>query len=330
MNEPVFLISAAYVFIIGLCVGSFLNVASLRALRGEEIVVKPSHCTKCGKNLKWYHNIPLFSYLFLGGKCGFCKEKISPQYPVVEFANGFLYLALFLMYGFSLKAFFLCTLVSFLILIAITDIKERVVFDFHTYPIIVLGLLYNIFKIGDCGILSSIFGIVLAFVFFEGFSRLVNLFLAGRAFGEGDTIIAMGIGAFFGWKILGVIILMSIILQVIVFVIPMFWGMVKAKKYKKISAFLLALFCIALAVYSKYLTFIYSTLWGSALFLAFLFSSVFWFTKVMWDDMKNKTEEELMAQAVPFGPALVLSAIIMIFFSDTINAFIKSYLAALI
>jgi leader peptidase (prepilin peptidase)/N-methyltransferase len=152
MSDPVFLMYAFYAFIIGLCVGSFLNVASLRALKGEEIVVTPSHCPKCGKDLKWYHNIPLFSYIFLGGKCGFCKEKISPQYPFVEFINGFLYLAIFLIYGISFKTLFLCILVSFFVLITITDIKERVVFDFHTYPVVILGLLYNIFKIGDCGI----------------------------------------------------------------------------------------------------------------------------------------------------------------------------------
>ncbi len=333
MNDPVFSILTVYfftiIFIIGLCVGSFLNVASIRALKDEEIVITPSHCPKCGKNLKWYHNIPLLSYLFLGGRCAFCKEKISIQYPIVEFINASLYLALFLLYGISLKTIFLCILISFFILIAITDIKERVVFDFHTYPVIVLGLLYNILGIGTCSILESIFGIALGFVFFEGISRVVNLFLAGRAFGEGDTIIAMGIGAFFGWKNLCIVIVMSFILQVMVFIIPMFRGMIKDKKYKKISALLLALVCIILAASSNYLTVIYSTLWGAILFLTFLFSSVIWFARVMWDDMKNKTEEELMATAVPFGPALVISTVILIFYGDIINGFIKNYLATL-
>jgi prepilin signal peptidase PulO-like enzyme (type II secretory pathway) len=140
----------------------------------------------------------------------------------------------------------------------------------------------------------------------------------------------MGIGAFFGWKVLCVVIAMSIILQVIAFIIPMFSGMIKAKKYKKISAFFLALVCIALAISSKNLTFIYSNPIASVLFLLFLFSGVFWFTKVMWDDMKNKTEEELMATAVPFGPALVLSATIMIFWGNAITTIIKNYLTTLI
>ncbi|UKI41233.1 MAG: prepilin peptidase [Candidatus Melainabacteria bacterium] len=77
-----------YIFVIGLCIGSFLNVVILRGLADESIVFPPSKCPKCLNKLKWYHNIPIFSYVFLRGKCAFCHEKISIQYPIIEFLNG--------------------------------------------------------------------------------------------------------------------------------------------------------------------------------------------------------------------------------------------------
>ncbi|GBF23570.1 prepilin leader peptidase PilD, partial [Candidatus Gastranaerophilus sp. (ex Termes propinquus)] len=95
----------------------------------------------------------------------------------------------------------------------ITDFKERVVFDWHTYPVIALGLAYNALSIGDVTVSESIWGIIGALLFFEIAARLGYLFAPTRAFGEGDTIIAMGFGAFFGWKILIYITIASILLQ---------------------------------------------------------------------------------------------------------------------
>ncbi len=81
----------ALFFIIGLCVGSFLNVVIIRVPKEESIVFPASHCVKCNKALKFYHNIPLISWIFLGGKCAFCKEKISIQYPIIELLSGLIF-----------------------------------------------------------------------------------------------------------------------------------------------------------------------------------------------------------------------------------------------
>ena len=78
------------IFIYGIIVGSFLNVCILRVPLKETIVSKRSHCMSCGHTLAWYDLFPLFSYLFLRGKCRYCKTKISKQYPIVEFINGLL------------------------------------------------------------------------------------------------------------------------------------------------------------------------------------------------------------------------------------------------
>ena len=73
------LLILAFVFCIGTIIGSFLNVVILRAFSGESIVLPPSKCPKCGNKLKWWHNIPILSYLLLRGKCYFCHDKISIQ-----------------------------------------------------------------------------------------------------------------------------------------------------------------------------------------------------------------------------------------------------------
>lgn len=89
------------VFIYGIVVGSFLNVCILRIPLKETLVSKRSHCMSCGHQLAWYDLFPLFSYLFLGGKCRYCKAKISKQYPLVEFVNGIMAVLCFAFAGFS-------------------------------------------------------------------------------------------------------------------------------------------------------------------------------------------------------------------------------------
>lgn len=88
------------IFIYGIVIGSFLNVCILRIPLKETIVSKRSHCMTCGHQLAWYDLFPLFSYLFLGGKCRYCKAKISAQYPVIEALNGVLAVLCFAMGGF--------------------------------------------------------------------------------------------------------------------------------------------------------------------------------------------------------------------------------------
>ena len=85
-----------WVCILGLCLGSFYNVVILRSLSGESIVFPPSKCPKCGNKLKPWHNIPVLSYIFLRGKCAFCKEKISIQYPLIELTTMILFAVSFL------------------------------------------------------------------------------------------------------------------------------------------------------------------------------------------------------------------------------------------
>ena len=182
------------VIIYGLLIGSFLNVLILRIPEGENFIVTRSHCVKCGYQLAWYDMIPVFSYLFLGGKCRKCGEKISVQYPVIEALNAILYFVVFYVNGFQVLSVLYCLVASVLLVIA--------VIDFRTYEI-PLGLT----------IFIGIMGIIRAGMDFEHISLYivgmcsVGLFLEilfvvsnGTWIGGGDATLMMAAGLVLGWK----------------------------------------------------------------------------------------------------------------------------------
>lgn len=225
------------IFIVGLCIGSFLNVVILRALSNESIVFPGSKCPKCQHKLLWWHNIPIISYIILKGKCGFCGEKISIQYPIVEFLTGAMFVLAFLKFGLSWDVLFAWIIGSLFIVIAATDWREKVVFDIHTYALIGVGIVYAILVtaidmyqyhklmgqfsfttewiVGN-PIASTLLGIIIGFVIMEIVARIGYLIAGSRAFGEGDSFIAAGLGAVYGWKMLLVILVLSVIIQVVI------------------------------------------------------------------------------------------------------------------
>ena len=197
--------------LIGLCIGSFLNVVALRGLSGESIVYPPSKCPKCGKKLNWYTNIPVISY---------------------EAANAILYLFTYLNFGVSLKTLFIWVILSIFVLICITDFKERVVLDAHTYILMGTGLLYNILKLGTLSPIESLLGLAAGYLIFEIMAHFGTLTLKTRAFGEGDTLIAMGIGALLGYKMLILVVFVSVIIQALFAIPALFIKNLKNKNYK--------------------------------------------------------------------------------------------------
>ncbi|MEA1962047.1 MAG: prepilin peptidase [Bacillota bacterium] len=180
------------VFIIGLFIGSFLNVVIYRVPREESIVWPGSHCTACGHGLKPLDLVPVFSYLFLRGKCHYCGEKISPRYPLVELLTGLSFYMVFLTYGLSLWTVGGCIFTTILIVTAFTDIDEGIIPDVITYPGVVAGLVFSFFTIG---IKSSIIGMLA----FAGVFFLIAVLSRG-GMGGGDVKLVAVIGAFMGIK----------------------------------------------------------------------------------------------------------------------------------
>ena len=113
------------IFLIGVLAGSFLNVCIYRIPKKESIVVGASHCTKCGNKIKWYDLVPVLSYLILMGKCRYCKEKISLQYPCIEFFNGIGYLSIYLWLGLTVWSGLVGLAFSVLLVLLVIRLNNR-------------------------------------------------------------------------------------------------------------------------------------------------------------------------------------------------------------
>lgn len=109
------------IFAFGIVIGSFLNVCIYRIPQHETVVTERSHCMRCGYQLAWYDMVPVFSWLFLRGRCRKCKEPISPQYPIIEALNGILYIVVFAVNGLELTSIIYCFLTSALIVLSVID-----------------------------------------------------------------------------------------------------------------------------------------------------------------------------------------------------------------
>jgi leader peptidase (prepilin peptidase) / N-methyltransferase len=315
-----------FIFLIGLCVGSFLNVVILRAFSDESIVFPGSKCPSCQQPLKWYHNIPVLSYLFLKGKCAFCKEPISKQYPIIEFITGILFVAVFFKFGLGLNSLFMMAIVSLFIVLAVTDIKEKVVFDFHTYILIGIGLIYNLFNIGHLylgdkvltlgsfhiginnSLIASVLGIIAGIIFMEIFARFGYLVAGMRAFGEGDTYIAAGLGAVLGYKYLLTALVYAFVIQIFL-TIPVFIKKLYVNKdYRTLISFFVFFGLIVVIKYIDYANITNSFIIFTTLTL-FLCAAGFYVCKRVLGGLKNPDN----ATYLPFGPAMVIGALIKIF-----------------
>lgn len=134
-------------FIFGICIGSFLNVLILRLPKNESLMTARSHCPKCNHVIYWYHNIPLFSYLFLLGKCSYCKAKISFLYFFVELISGIVTLTLFLKLGLTQEFIFMVLLSYVLITLSFIDLKYKAVPDYLLLIVFILSLIATNFSI---------------------------------------------------------------------------------------------------------------------------------------------------------------------------------------
>jgi leader peptidase (prepilin peptidase) / N-methyltransferase len=132
-------------FLLGLVIGSFLNVCILRIPADKSIVLPASSCPKCGKAIAPYDNIPVLSWIFLGGKCRNCKAKISAMYPAVELLTGVLFLACYLVFGLTVDALKWAVFAALLVVLTITDLRERILPDEVNFFGLGAGLVFSFF-----------------------------------------------------------------------------------------------------------------------------------------------------------------------------------------
>jgi len=195
------------ILIIGLCIGSFLNVCIYRIPREESISFPPSHCTSCGYNLRFYDLIPLLSYITLKGKCRKCKDKISLQYPLVEIINSILYLGLYIKFGYTIDFLKYALLTSLLLVIGIIDLKTKYVYRSTTITGLIMGVAFFIFN----WITLKEFPIDYLLGFIIGVTIIFIIVKLTGGMGEGDIEIAAICGLFLGAKNVLLVLFLSFI-----------------------------------------------------------------------------------------------------------------------
>jgi len=187
-------------------IGSFTNVLISRIPKNESVIFPASHCPKCKAKLKPWHNIPLLSYLFLGGKCAYCKEKISIQYPLVEFSSAVIFVVIYMKEGMTVDAILLSLIFVVLLALSIIDLYYKAVPDSLNLTALTLAIFTG-------SILES-FEYALLFAGAFTLLRFYISFIIGKeAMGEGDIMIAATIGAVLGFKLSLVTIFISALLS---------------------------------------------------------------------------------------------------------------------
>lgn len=184
-------------FIGGLLFGSFYNVVSIRTLKGEGLSYPPSHCVNCKHKLSYKDLVPVFSWMFLKGKCRYCGEKISPVYPLIEMLTGLSYALLYYQigqYGMNLEFWIHIIFVTVLILATATDLKEMIVPDRFIVGGLVIVLILRFIESGTTLPYYLLSGAA-AFI-----AMLLIFFLSKGRMGGADIKLYALIGLAIGWQ----------------------------------------------------------------------------------------------------------------------------------
>lgn len=196
------------IFSFGIAIGSFLNVVIYRIPLEQNIAFPASHCPKCKTPLKWWHNIPILSWLFLKGKCAFCQTKISARYPIVELITGLLFVVLY--YKIGLTWYLPFVFLSFASLLALSMID----FDYMAVPDSV-NFAALVFAIINPSFFNSILNGAIAAIGLFVVSWISSKIAKKDTMGEADIIVAGTMGALLGFPLFFIAIFLSALLAMI-------------------------------------------------------------------------------------------------------------------
>jgi len=189
----------AAVALVGLCVGSFLNVCIYRLPRRESVAWPASRCTTCNRALSWYENIPMVSWIVLRGRCRTCRAPVSWMYPIVEIVTALTFVSGYVLYGFTPTAAVRVAFACALIVLFVTDLQHQILPNIITVPGIAIGFVLSLFL--PPGWRDSLIGIVVGggtlFAIAKAYYRVRNQ----EGLGMGDVKLLGMIGAFLGWKL---------------------------------------------------------------------------------------------------------------------------------
>jgi len=206
-------------------IGSFLNVIIIRWPKGQSFISPRSHCPQCKKNIPFYLNIPIFSWVFLHGKSQCCKKSISVFYPFVEFLTGALFVFTYWMFGWSFYTLEMCIFIALALPCVFIDLKHYLLPDILTFPGMFFGVLGSFFSEVRTP-MSSVFGLIIGGGFFWLLSWLYEKTRKKEGMGFGDVKLIAWLGALGGVGSLSFIIFFSSLLGALVgiFMIIFFKG----------------------------------------------------------------------------------------------------------
>lgn len=186
-------------FILGTIFGSFYNVVGYRVPKGESLLYPSSHCTKCNHPLGPFELIPVLSFLFLGGKCKNCKDKISWFYPMFEFLSGILFAISFMIFGLSLECLLSIVFISMLLIIIISDYQTMIIPDSVLIIFSAIIITIKFFIIGIEGIGISLLHALGAFIFMLLLKLFGDFLFKKESMGGGDIKLLAVFGLMFGF-----------------------------------------------------------------------------------------------------------------------------------
>ena len=201
---PLYLMS----FVLGSVIGSFLNVCIYRIPAGESIVHPPSRCPACGSGIRWYQNVPVLSYMLLGGKCASCRIRISLRYPLVEALTGVLFVLVFHHFGLQGATLVYWLFAAALVTITFIDLDHQIIPDVISLPGIAVGFLCS-FAVPWLSWTDSLLGILAGGGSLYLVAVVYELLTRKEGMGGGDIKLLAMIGAFLGWKAILPIIFIS-------------------------------------------------------------------------------------------------------------------------
>jgi leader peptidase (prepilin peptidase)/N-methyltransferase len=191
---------AILIAVLGAAFGSFFNVLVYRIPRKESIIYPGSHCPACNRKIPMWLNIPIFSWILLGGKCRYCKSKIHWHYLILEILTPLVFLGIFKVYGSDdlFLVFKYCLFFGAGLVILFIDFFERIIPDVISLPLIVLGIIFSLFPQSDISWKQSLAGGIMTFGFFYLIGLWYYLTRKREGMGGGDIKYIAAIGTFFG------------------------------------------------------------------------------------------------------------------------------------
>jgi len=241
-----------FVFLIGISIGSFLNVVIYRIPLGKSIISPPSSCPSCGERIKAWHNIPVLGWIMLKGKCAYCGEKISIRYPVIELLTGLLAVIIYTKTGFNI--FFIVNFAVFATLLALSMID----FDYKAVPdsLNLLALTLAFFSSAD--IIENFKNALLLMGGMSIIRYYVSYFIKREAMGEGDIIVGGTMGALLGIKLA----LVAVFIGSALAIVPSLYNRIKNNDFELPFIPFLALGTFIVWYFDDYFSALWSSIYG--------------------------------------------------------------------